>query len=334
MSGSIRRYPQCALKVAVLFCILGCAWPGSAGAAVPAPPDRWELLRAQDLRVAAVGYRLSVANAAFCPGALAPQAGFVLHSIEQYDPLNWDSVARGFRLGAHVGVMAVVPDSPAQRSGLTADDQLLSVNGRVLSAAIAIPPAAPSRRSVELAQRILVEEMMKGEVILGILRLGAHHDVGFTADRGCASEVEMVTSGEVNAWSDGERVVVSDGLVARCRTDAELALVIGHELAHNLLRHSEELATGGSVNRRLHLTGIGSDASREMEEEADRLAVRIASAASYDLSDALSFVTGLLEAESAVGVAGTHPAAGRRLALLEAEIASADANRASGPEGT
>lgn len=63
--------------------MLGCACSGAAAAAGGALPDRWENLRAQDLRVAQVGYRLSVANISLCRDTLAPQAGFVLHGIEQ-----------------------------------------------------------------------------------------------------------------------------------------------------------------------------------------------------------------------------------------------------------
>jgi predicted Zn-dependent protease len=122
-------------------------------------------------------------------------------------------------------------------------------------------------------------------------------------------------------------VVVSDSLVAHCASDGDLALVIGHELAHNFLHHSQWLAVGQRASRGLRLTGTGSAEMRETEEAADRLGVRLASAAAYDLSDALSFVTALLDADGAGLVAGTHPAPARRLALLRAEIAAADAKR-------
>ena len=218
----------------------------------------------------------------------------------------------------------MVAGSPAQRAGLLADDQLVAVNGKALSAVTPLRDAAATRAPVELAQRIMREEMAKGEVVLGVSRRDGYHDVRFTTESGCASDVELVTGGEVNAWTDGRRVTVGDGILARCRTDGDLALVIGHELAHNLLRHSDGPASG-SARPRLRLTGTGSAAMRESEEEADRLAVRMARAAEYDLSGALSFLTGLLEAEGVGRADGTHPAPARRLAVLEAEIASADA---------
>ena len=229
-------------------------------------------------------------------------------------------------LGSRVAVMAVVPGSPAQSAGLAADDQLLAVNGRALNDAGFAANAEPTREPLERAQHILREEMAKGEVALRVAGSSGLHDLRFTAEIGCASNVELVTGAAVNAWADGQRVEISDGIVARCRTDGDLALVIAHEIAHNLLHHGQRSAAGGA-QLRLRLTGSGSAEMRETEEEADRLGVRLARTASYDLSDAVSFLGALL-AEAGVGeTATTHPAPARRLALLRAAIAAPAVSR-------
>lgn len=312
-----------------LVVVLGAAWALPVSATPGPPLGRWEKLRAEDLRVADVTYKLSLAGAGagLCRGALAPQPGFVLHGIGQYEAADQPEAARRFGLGSYVGVMAVVAGSPAQRAGLTANDQLVSANGRALSGPATTSNADPAGAPVERARRILAEEMGKGEVLLRVSGASGLRTVRFTADAGCAANVELVTGTEVNAWADGRQVLVSDGLVAHCATDGDLALVIGHELAHNFLHHSQRLAASGSASRRLRLTGTGSAEMRQTEEEADRLGVRLASAAAYDLSDSLSFLTALLEADGAGRAAGTHPAPARRLALLRAEIAAAGAER-------
>ena len=321
MPGLIPRHPTSFRRLAAFVAVLGCTLAAPYAATAGPPLDRWEQLRAKDLRVAQVAYRLSVLNAGLCPNALAPQAGFVLHSIEQYDLVDRQGAARHFGLGSNVGVMAVVAGSPAQQSGLAADDQIVSVNGRALNLVEGAANAEPTRTAIGLAQAILASEVAKGEVILRVSRAGAFHDVQFTANAGCASDVELVTSGEVNAWADGQRVVVSDGMVAHCDSDGALALVIGHEFAHNLLRHNKRLAAASSANRGPRLMGTGSAGMRETEEEADRLGVQLARGASYDLSDAMPFVAALLGADG-LATAGTHPAPARRLALLKAEIAA------------
>ena len=323
MHRFIPRSPRRFRRLTVLLAAIGCTLPTPSLAAASPPLDRWEQLRAQDLRVAGVAYNMSVRNTGLCPDTQAPQAGFVTHSIEQYDLADRPGVTRKFGMAPYVGVMAVVHGSPAQRSGLAADDQLVSVNGRALRIAEAAAIPAPTRTAVASAQSILASEMAKGEIVLRVSRAGAVQDLRFTADTGCALDVELMTDGQVNAWADGERVVISDGIIALCASDADLALVIGHELAHNLLHHSEELTAAGSASRQVRLTGTGSVGLQETEEEADRLGVQLASGASYDLGGALAFVARLLDANDADAAAGTHPLPARRLALLKAEITAA-----------
>ena len=290
----------------------GVAVPGSAS---PSRLGRFEQLRLRDLRVATVAYRLSVANAARCSDS-EPQLGFVLHSIEQYAPVDRDEAARSLGLGSHIGVMTVVHDSPAEAAGLVPGDQLVSVNGQDLGDAD--PAAAPTRASVDRAQGLLVEEMRRGAVTLRVSGVKGDRDVRFSAETGCASRVELVPGTAVNAWSDGSRVIVSDGLLQLCDTDADLALVIAHEMSHNLLHHRQRLSGAGGL---LPFAGGELAEMRESEEEADGLGVRLATAAGYDLSGAESFLGRLLDLT--VRAAPTHPDRARRLALLRIAIAAA-----------
>ena len=247
-----------------------------------------------------------------------PQLGFVLHSAEQYDPTDREGAKRVFGLERYVGVMAVVAGSPAEAAGLTANDQLLSVNGRALDA---VSSLVPGRASVEGAQNILAAAMKGGPVTLQVSTSAGERRVTFTAEGGCASNVELVSRREINAWADGARVMVSQGLLAECATDDDLALVIGHEMAHNLLHHRSRLAAAGiSENGLLPLSESGSREMRETEEEADRFAVAMGITAGYDLSAAEPFLGRLLI--SPTPVATTHPDPERRLALLRAAIAA------------
>jgi len=224
---------------------------------------------------------------------------------------------RVFGLGQSVAVMAVVSGSPAERAGLRAGDQLLAVNDRVLDSGNVT--AEPTRAAVDRAQSILVEEMRRGPVVLRVSGPGGDRKVTFLAETGCPSNVELIPGPELNAWADGTRVMVSEGLVRHSATDDDLALVIGHEMAHNLLHHRRRLAAEGVLaSGLLPLTEAGTAAMRETEEEADRLAVSLATNASYDLSGAASFLTELMDGTGAV--ATTHPDPARRLMLLRSAI--------------
>jgi len=222
--------------------------------------------------------------------------------------------------------MAIVPLSPADKAGLRANDQLMSVNARVLSRIKVDFDLPPTRAFIERSQKIILEEMNTGAVTLRVSRAGEIRSIRFAPELGCFSNVELVPGRDVNAWADGERVVVSAGIVAECTTDDELALVVAHELAHNLLDHGPKLASGKrSGGRDMKFVGTGSAAMRKSEEEADRLAIGMLTAAGYDVTHAEALMGRLLDERTAVPVAGTHPAAERRLALLRAEVARARA---------
>lgn len=273
--------------------------------------------------MARITYRLATANIAFCREASAPQPGFTIHRIEQYDVADRQRVSAAYGLGSNAGVMAVVPLSPAEKAGLKANDQLLSVNGRALTPAIGVSGVQPTRLLVDQAQKIVLEEVRTGEVTLRVSDTRGVRDVRLTPELGCPSNVELVPGDDVNAWADGDRIVVSAALLEQCDTDDDLALVIAHELAHNLLHHSDKLAiAGGSAGEVLELLGSGSATMRQTEEEADRLAVRLMTAATYDMTRAEAFLRRLLDGRDA-SMAGTHPTADRRLALLKVEIAAA-----------
>jgi len=306
-------------RLAALLAVLGAASVAAPVSAAAPTPTRWERLRDADLRVARVAYRLSVANKGVCGGALAPQLGFVVHGIEQYGPADREEAARGFGLGSNPGIMAVVADSPAGKAGLLPGDELIAVNGLDLGAGSGASGGPPTRAFVERAQRLLIEQMGRGPVILSISRAGTVSDLRVAAETGCPVLTELVPGRDVNAWADGARIVV---------TDDDLALVIGHELAHNLLHHGRKPSVAGGAAAMLSLISVqGSAEVREHEEEADRLAVRLAGAADYKLDGAEAFLGGLLEAEVGGSGPSTHPVPVRRLALLRKAIADLVGNR-------
>ena len=299
------------------FALLAAA-PSLHASAAPVPiPDRFESLRERDLRLSTVAYRLSTANAAQCEQMLTPQLGFVLHSIEQYGPTDRAEAARSFALGANVGVMAVIAASPAASAGLRAGDQLISVNGRSLG--IHTSGIMPTRGSVEAVRLLLVAEMQRGVVTLRVGAADRIRNVRFVAAQGCPSNVELVPGTAVNAWADGNRVIVSEGLLAKCATDDDLALVVGHEFAHNLLHHRRRLAAKGiTASTLLPMNDTISQEIRETEEEADRTGVNLAVTAGYNLSDTGKFLTALLGPGATI--AATHPDLERRQTLLRAAI--------------
>jgi predicted Zn-dependent protease len=118
-------------------------------------------------------------------------------------------------------------------------------------------------------------------------------------------EVNVVSSNELNAFCmPGGKIMVYSGLITRLQlTDDEIAIVMGHEIAHALREHSREqisqaiaAQTAIGVGAALFGLGDGSAAianvgydslvatrfSRTDESEADRIGLELAARAGYD----------------------------------------------------
>lgn len=118
-------------------------------------------------------------------------------------------------------------------------------------------------------------------------------------------EVNVISSDELNAFCmPGGKIMVYSGLIAQLDlTDAELANVLGHEIAHALREHvreqmSQAMVAQGAIGVGAAVFGLG-DASAEAagmgyqallatrfsrtdESEADRIGLELAARAGYD----------------------------------------------------
>ena len=158
---------------------------------------------------------------------------------------------------------------------------------------------------------------------------------------------ELVDSKEVNAWCmPGGRVVVYSGILPVAGTEAGLAVVMGHEIAHAVANHGQErmsqnliAETGLSLlnealsekpeeTRKLFLGAAGLGAqlgyllpfSRVHENEADRLGLIFMALAGYDPHEAPTFWQRM--AEKSTGgqppeFLSTHPSSSTRIANLK-----------------
>lgn len=154
-------------------------------------------------------------------------------------------------------------------------------------------------------------------------------------------QVNVIDNDEVNAWCmPGGRIAVYTGLIKRIQpTDAELAAVIGHEIAHALREHTREQMSrqmAASLGLSVLSAATGSQAagdlggaltqvmftlpnSREAETEADAIGVELAARAGYDPRAAVS----LWQKMAALGggaqleILSTHPSPSSRIAELK-----------------
>lgn len=302
------------------------------GAAAGAQDDRQASLlatRALDQRVAAIGHRLAVGARNLCRDPVN-LPGFTLHDLSQYGADFRAAASRAFGLGAGPGVLALVPGGPAERSGLRLDDIVLSLDG----AALPRGEAARGRSFERMAQILdaLDAAFADGAADAEILRAGTRLALHLGSEPGCASRFQLLVERGMNAKADGRYVQVTVPLAVYAADDAELAAVLAHEFAHNLLGHRARLDRAG-VSRGLFANfGRNARTIRETEIEADRMSVYLMERAGYDPVAAVRFWSRFGRRGLNFLGSPTHPDWRRRIALLEAEIGAIRSARAAGRE--
>jgi Zn-dependent protease with chaperone function len=316
------RIAQQARVLATLFASVVVVAPQISAAADPV--EVLAGLHAQDQAVERVGFRLAVANADLCPGGA--DAGFQVHTLEQYGPAYREAARRLFGLEGPPGVMAVAPGSPAEAAGLREGDALIAVDAR---------PTPEDGRSSERAsfgrtaavQAQLREALKEPAMRLSVRRGEEPLELTLRPAPACPSSFQVVPDSRLKGEADGDYVQVSSELASLARSDDELAALLGHELAHNILGHPARL-DALKVRRGL-LAGFGRNARliRATELQADRLAVYLLARAGYAPDEALAFWEHARQATRSQLGDPTHPSWSERLASVKAE---ADRIEASG----
>lgn len=309
--------------VAVSFGLLIAA--GSA----PAPARRMGTiatpgdLRGLDQRVAVIAHRLAVANLDLC-GERRFQTGLAVHDLSQYEAPARPGLIRAFGLDAGPAVLALVADGPAARGGLRLDDVLLAADGRPL------PRGAGPVRLINRIHEALEEAFADGHALLEVRRGGQRLTLTIVAERGCASRFEVLGRSGHQARADGTYVQITSGLAAYAGDDAELAAILAHEFAHNVLRHRLRLDAANVRRGLLRNFGRNARLTRETELEADRLAPYLLDRAGYDPDAAVRFWRRFGNRGLNIFGSPTHGGWGGRVRAIEAEIVLIRQARAAG----
>jgi S1-C subfamily serine protease len=295
-----------------------CAAAVASGSAAGAAGLSIQELGVFQVRVKAIGYRIAAANSGTCA---RPQmmTGIVAHDLTQYLPAARPLVSRVFALNAGIGVLQVVPGSAADRAGLHANDEILAVGNRSVEDAAAIHSAPQSYAREDQFLAVLAAELAKGPTPLLVRRGRQLVRLTLNGERGCGGEVFLSDSSELNAWSDGSRVMITTAMVRQAGSDdGELAFVIAHEMAHNILGHSSGRNESLSL---LGWLGFGSSRLRRMEGDADGFAVPLMDAAGYSPQASLRFLDTARRRMWWSDLSIDHPSFGRRIKIVTAAIA-------------
>ncbi|HEY0312474.1 MAG TPA: M48 family metallopeptidase [Allosphingosinicella sp.] len=306
--------------------------PGASPASGEAGLEGESTLRRADLRVAKVAYRLALAGRPLCPSPW-PLTGLLFHHLAEYDVADRSLMIARYGLDRGPGVLSVIAGSPASRAGLVAGDVLLSVNGGTFRSPVeiaAIRERTVWRASLEATERQLEDALRGGPAELRVLRQGRELSVRLDSVPACVGRVRLARSTQTNAFASGRYVIMTTAMLDYIRSDDELAVVLGHEMAHDILGHPATRSEEGV------LAGLGIHPSNiwKREAEADRFGLRLMAAAGYNLDAAIPFWRRYLgKFDWFPQIFRSHPSLGAREKIAAEEIAAIRAGAPYRPTG-
>lgn len=298
-----------------------------------------------DQRLRAVTDRLLKSGVALCGSKVENSLGFAAWNRTSFAP-EWRATATSaYNLATddRLTVTWVTQHGPADRAGILRGDVIMAIEGvatRVGKKATVINMAALGKRL----------KKGRGPFVLTIRRDGRIENIRVAAEQICASPAVIRQSEAVNAFADGNRVYVTQGMMRFTQSDEELALIVGHEIGHNVMLHIEKKKTnalGGGllgllldgvagaygVNTGGGFSKMGAQAgaatySQEFEQEADYVGLYLMEHAGYELAEAPNLWRRMAAVSpGSIAYAGSHPTTVDRFLALDKAVAEIQGKR-------
>ncbi len=244
------------------------------------------------------------------------------------------------------GTTSTVPITGRQRTLMVSDEQVLSLSNQQYGEFM--KSAKPSTNAANTAMVKRVGQRLANAVVSYLNQNGLGSEVSQYQ-----WEFNLVQDKQVNAWCmPGGKIVVYEGLLPVTQDEPSLAIVMGHEIAHAVAKHSAEqmstlikqqygaqavgmILTGAGASSGLQnivgqVYGIGAQGfsakySRQHESEADHLGIIFAAMAGYDPGVAVTFWQRMSQATGGGSTSwlSTHPSDATRIKQIQAWLPEA-----------
>ena len=317
----------------------------SAPSVATSPEAQLRDLLADEQRLNDVFGRLVTSNVELCDGQFVPSFGFRLWSLGDFQEANRAAAQTAFGLTDRLQVYAVPAGQPAAVAGVKPGDVLTKVENRAI--------AEGEEGRVQYSEGVTSGLLKRGRVAFTFERDGKPRKVRLHALKACPYAVALAVGDEPNAATDGKTIFVSSGMMHFAKNDQDLAIVLGHELAHAIRKHPLRDPNDGERPRSIPgrvvgavtdvAAGIGGAAysmvggmpesrrnSIAFEKEADYVGLYLAARAGYDISYAARIWQRLDDEYS--GSSSDHPTSSDRYDAMNRTAAEiADKREASEP---
>ena len=300
--------------------------------------------RAEIDRLQSIGDRLRMGAAPLC-NDIVPRFGWAIVNRFSFDAATRDIATAEYQLGDRLKVVRLTTDGPAERAGVMVGDEIVQAGDAGLS-------GTGAESSFDKIAKDSFSQ--RNPMMLELLRHGESLVVDLTGMPSCNYTVALTGGEKLNGSTDGRRIFVSSGLVRFARDDTELALVIAHEMSHDIRNHVEAkrknastgsaigvlldvlAAAGGSYGNTFSSLGaqIGAGAySQEFEREADYVSLYVMALSGYDIAHAPDFWRRMATVRpDEIDKGYTHPSTAQRFVALEAAVREIHGKQAIGAE--
>lgn len=249
-------------------------------------------------------------------------------------------------LFASCGTTRTVPITGRKQNILVSDEQILSLSNQEYSTFMKSAKLSTNATNTAMVKR--VGQRLATAVQNYLVSNGLSAEV-----KSFSWEFNLVQNREANAFCmPGGKIVVYEGLLPYTQNEPSLAIVLGHEIAHAVAKHSAEqmskqiknqygtqilgevLQAAGASSVTTQLAQIIAQKglqfrslkySRDHETEADRMGLIFAAMAGYDPNVAVAFWQRMSQGNSSnqSDMFSDHPSDAKRIAAIKADMPEA-----------
>lgn len=336
------------LVALVALILVGCAAPvtkrmqvNDVAAEIEAKKQREIALQTvvdDHLRLFRVSYPVITRASGLCPETTFAMGAMIVNNASFGDSYK-EAMGSVYGVTDVLKVIYVAPGSPSDAAGLKSGDVPVSINGWNVPVG-------------DRANKAFLEKMEKflkdGKPLeVAVLRGEARQVMNVTPAKSCPYSVRLSPDNIINAFADGENVMVTKGMMRFAKDDIELSLVVGHELAHNAMKHIsakktnyvigsifDVVAAAYGVNTQGLFGNAAAQAySQDFEAEADYVGLYMIAIAGLDIENAPQFWRRMAAdhpANIATNHAASHPATPHRFLALEDTVKEIKGKTAAG----
>ena len=281
------------------------------------------------VRLSDVAYPILTSNSDLCDNKVGSYFGMLIDSPKSAGKEYSESFKNLYGKSDDARITGIVKNSPAALADVKTGDVVKSIAEKKFT--------DTSSKGIAKMSETMREIAPGTPTVFRLVRNGLPLVVEVTPVKACDYPVAMLMDDTLNAFADGKAIYVTKGMMRFADSDNELALIVGHELAHNAMQHIpakkknfwlgsifDLIAAGYGIDTQNLFGKIGANAfSQEFENEADYVGLYYIERSGYDISKAPTFWR-RMAAENPGNIKNnynsTHPSTSERFVRLENTI--------------